>query len=213
MRVLDASKTKPLEGGATFSLGNRITRAAWAIVWLLLARWTPPQLHFWRRYVLRAFGARIAPGARVHASVKVWLPSNLELGPHVLLGPGVWIYNPGAMKIGAKTVISYRAHICSASHDVNDPDFQAIMRPVTIGENCWIASEAFVGPGVTMGNRAVLSARGVLFRDAEPDGIYQGNPAELIKRRALRNSDARSAAHDSDIVDRDGLDARSNPQA
>lgn len=185
MKVLDASKTKPLEGGATFTLANRITRAAWAVVWLLLARWTPPPLHSWRRMVLRSFGARIAAGARVHASVKVWLPANLEIGPHALVGPGVWLYNPGPMTIGARTVISYRSHICSATHNVNDPNFQAVLKPVVIGEHCWVASEAFVGPGVTMGDRSVLSARGVLFRDAEPDGIYQGNPAAKIGQRRL----------------------------
>lgn len=186
MRVLDASKTRPLEGGATFSFANRVVRALWAAVWTVLARWTPPPLHFWRRWILRAFGARIAPGARVHASVKVWLPANLELGRNALIGPGVWLYNPGRMTIGAQTVISYRSHICSATHDVNDPNFQAVMRPVSIGDNCWIASEAFVGPGVTMADRSVLSARGVLFHDTEPEGIYQGNPAVKIKQRKLR---------------------------
>jgi putative colanic acid biosynthesis acetyltransferase WcaF len=186
MRVLDASKTKPLEGGATYSVANRVMRAIWIVVWLLFARWTPPPLHGWRRLVLRAFGARIAKGARVHASVKVWLPSNLELGSHVLIGPGVWLYNPDYIKIGALTVISQRSHICSATHDVNDPNFQTVIRPITIGENCWIASEAFVGPGVTMADRSVLSARGVLFRDTELEGIYQGNPAVKIKQRKLR---------------------------
>jgi putative colanic acid biosynthesis acetyltransferase WcaF len=186
MRVLDASKTKPLEGGATFSFANRVTRAVWAVVWTLLARWTPPPLHFWRRWLLLMFGARVAPGARVHASVKVWLPANLTLGRNVLIGPGVWLYNQGRITVGDRSVISQRAHLCASSHDIGDPDFQLVLRPVTIGEQCWIASEAFVGPGVTMGDRAVLSARGVLFRDAEPDGIYRGNPAVKVRQRAFR---------------------------
>ena len=188
MRVLDASKTKPLEGGATFSFANRVTRAVWAVVWTLFARWTPPPLHFWRRWLLRLFGAKVAPGARVHASVKVWLPANLTLGRNVLIGPGVWLYNQGRITIGSRSVISQRAHICASSHDSGDPDFQLVLRPVVIGEQCWVASEAFVGPGVTMGDRAVLSARGVLFRDAAPDGIYQGNPAVKVKQRALREA-------------------------
>ena len=187
-KVLDASKTKPLEGGATFTFANRVTRAVWAVVWTLLARWTPPPLHSWRRLLLLAFGAKIAPGARVHASVKVWLPANLKLGSNCLIGPGVWLYNPGAMTIGAKTVISYRSHICSATHDVNAPNFQAIMRPVVIGEHCWIASEAFVGPGVTMGDRSVLGARGALFKNTEPDSVYSGNPAAFVKQRKLREA-------------------------
>ena len=180
---LDARKTRPLEGGPAFSLGNRLVRLLWTAAWLLLARWTPPPLHGWRRLVLRAFGARIGPGARVYASVKIWLPANLELGPHVTVGPGVRLYNQGRITVGERTVVSQRAHICASTHDVRDPHFQLVVRPIAIGPGCWVAAEAFVGPGVTMAARSVLGARGALFRDTEADGIYQGNPAVKVKQR------------------------------
>ena len=185
----DASNTRPLEGGPSFSFGNRLLRAVWMLAWLLLARWTPPPLHPWRRLVLRAFGARIGAGSRVYASVKVWLPVNLELGPNVTVGPGVRLYNQGAIRIGERTVISQRAHICASTHDVSDPHFQLVVRPIEIGPGCWVAAEAFVGPGVTMAAGSVLGARGVLFRDTEADGIYQGNPAVKVKQRVLRQAD------------------------
>ena len=188
MTLLDASQTKPLEGGASFSLGNRLLRVLWMATWLIAARFTPPQLHGWRRLVLRTFGAKLGAGARVHGSAAVWLPANLELGENVLIGPGVRLYNQGRITIGPTSVISQRAHICASTHDVHDPSFQLVLRPVTIGANCWIAAEAFVGPGVTMADRSVLSARGALFRDTEADGIYQGNPAILIKQRNLRKA-------------------------
>jgi putative colanic acid biosynthesis acetyltransferase WcaF len=187
MTLLDAAKTRPMEGGASFSLGNRLTRVVWGLAWLMLARWTPPPLHRWRGFLLRLFGAKVARSARVHASVSVWLPVNLELGENVLIGPGVRLYNQGRITIGARSVVSQRAYICASSHDVNDPEFQLVLRPVVVGQQCWIASEAFVGPGVTMGDRSVLAARGVLFENAEPDGIYRGNPAMMIKRRKLRS--------------------------
>ena len=186
MSPLDARTTKPLEGGASFSLGNRLLRIVWQFSWFLLARFTPPPLHGWRRTVLRAFGAKIGRGARVHASVNIWLPANLELGDQVLIGPGVWLYNQGRIRIGARSVVSQRAHICASSHDLQDPVFQLVLRPVDIGERCWVAAEAFVGPGVTMGDRSVLAARGVLFGDAAADGVYSGNPAAHLKRRGLQ---------------------------
>jgi putative colanic acid biosynthesis acetyltransferase WcaF len=186
VKVLDAEASRPLEGGPSFSLRNRLFRASWSIAWLLLARWTPPPLHGWRRIVLRAFGARVAPGARVYGSVRVWHPGNLELGEDTLIGPGVTLYNQGWIRIGARTVVSQRAHICASTHDLNDPHFQLQLRPVTIGRQCWVAAEAFVGPGVTMSDGAVLGARGALFTDAEPLGIYRGNPATLFKTRRLR---------------------------
>ena len=185
MKVLDAATSRPLEGGPTFTLGNRLLRLTWMTCWLLLARWTPPPLHAWRVALLRVFGARIARGARVHASVRVWLPANLELGPSVLIGPGVEVYNQGRITIGAHSVISQRAHLCASSHDIRDRNFQLTLRPIIIGARCWVAAEAFVGPGVTMADGAIVAARGVLFTDAEPLGVYRGNPAVLVKVREL----------------------------
>jgi putative colanic acid biosynthesis acetyltransferase WcaF len=154
----------------------------------VLARFTPPPLHGWRRLVLRAFGARVANGARVHGSAMIWLPANLELGESCLIGPRVRVYNQGRIAIGARSVISQGAHLCASTHDVSDPRFQLVLRPITIGERCWVAAEAFVGPGVSMGDRSILAARGVLFSDAAPDTIYRGNPALAIKPRRLRGA-------------------------
>ena len=183
MPPLDAHATRPLEGGASFSLGNRLARVVWGLAWLLLARFTPPPLHAWRRLVLVAFGASIGRGARVHGSARIWLPTNLELGEQVLVGPGVRLYNQGHIRIGARSVISQRAHLCASTHDIADPHFQLVLRPISVGVGCWIAAEAFIGPGVTVGDRAVIGARAALFGGAEPDGVYSGNPAQLIKRR------------------------------
>ncbi|MDE2437504.1 MAG: putative colanic acid biosynthesis acetyltransferase [Sphingomonadales bacterium] len=191
MSVLDARRARPLEGGASFSLRNRILRVLWGATWLLFCRFTPPLLHPWRALVLKVFGAKLGKGARVHGSVKVWLPANLEFGDNVLIGPGVRLYNQGNITIGSRSVISQRAHICASTHDIADPDFQLVLRPVSIGVQCWVAAEAFVGPGVTMADRSILAARGVLFGDTAADGVYSGNPAVLIKQRQLRANSGR----------------------
>ena len=184
---LNAAASRAIEGRASFSLSNRIVRVGWGIAWLVFARFTPPPLHAWRRLVLRAFGARVGRGARVHASVAIWLPRNLELGEQVLIGPGARLYNQGTIKIGAWSVISQRAHLCASTHRVDDADFQLECRPIALGERCWVATEAFVGPGVTMGDGAVLGARAALFESAAADGIYRGNPASLVRQRKRRH--------------------------
>lgn len=183
--VLDASIHKPLEGGASFPLSNRIYRALWMIVWLLAARWTPPPLAPWRNLLLRAFGARIAPGAKVYGSTVIWSPRNLTMERYALVGPGAIIYNQDHITIGERAIVSQRSHLCTGSHAVDDPDFQLFTRPIVIGPKSWVASEAFVGPGVTVGEGAVLAGRGVAFKDLEPWSIYRGNPATFLKKRSF----------------------------
>ncbi|HEX2794751.1 MAG TPA: putative colanic acid biosynthesis acetyltransferase [Croceicoccus sp.] len=186
MNPLDARTARPMEGGASFPLSNRLWRVAWAVIWLVFARFTPPPLHGWRRLVLNAAGASVAPGARVHASVRVWDPRNLFIGGNSLVGPGARLYNQGRIVIGDRTVISQRAHLCASTHAVDDPDFQLLLRPVTIGNQCWVAAEAFVGPGVTMADGSVLGARGALFEDSLADTVYRGNPAVPVRRNTRR---------------------------
>jgi putative colanic acid biosynthesis acetyltransferase WcaF len=55
-----------------------------------------------------------------------------------------------------------------------------------LGARSWVAAGAFVGPGVTLGEGAVLGARGVAFGDLEPWTVYIGNPAREIRKRQKR---------------------------
>lgn len=185
MSILDASLSRPLEGGPSFPLMHRLFRLAWQVVWLGLAAWTPPPMRRWRRLVLIAFGARIAPTADVRASARVWYPPNLTMEDHALMGPGVQCYNIAPVTIGAFAIVSQRAHLCTGSHDLADPHFQLIARPIVLGPNVWIAAEAFVGPGVSAGVGSVLGARGAAFRDLEASTVYRGNPAEPVAHRVL----------------------------
>ena len=174
---------RPLGRGPAVPLANKLERVAFRTAWLLLARLTPPQLAPWRRFLLRLFGARVGAGAKVYSSVRIWLPRHLELGEGALVGPGAELYNQGRIAIGPFCVVSQRAFLCASTHRTSDPDFALVVRPITLGRGCWVAAEAFVGPGVTMGDGAVLGARGALFEDAEAMGIYRGNPATLLGHR------------------------------
>jgi putative colanic acid biosynthesis acetyltransferase WcaF len=186
MSSLDAASTPPHDGGANFSLGNRLFRLFWMFSWALLAAWTPPPLHRWRAFVLRCFGARLGKGSRIYGRARIWHPGNLTVGDFVWIGPGATIYCQGSIAIGDHVTVSQGAHLCSGTHDISDPGFQLITRPIAIGPRAWIAAEAFVGPGVTVGEGAVLGARAVALRDIEAWGVYSGNPAQLVKTRQMR---------------------------
>jgi putative colanic acid biosynthesis acetyltransferase WcaF len=184
--LLDSAQTKPWEGGPTFSLSNRLYRALFCVCWALLASWTPRPLSRWRRFVLVLFGAQIHPTAKVYGNVSIWSPRNLKMGASSAIGPGATIYSMAPITLGAYCIVSQGAHLCAGSHDIEDPHFQLTMRPITIGERAWVAAEAFVGPGVTVGEGAVLGARGCAMKDLEPWTIYRGNPAVRVRERRIR---------------------------
>jgi putative colanic acid biosynthesis acetyltransferase WcaF len=168
-------------------LGNRIARALWGVVWLLLFRPTPRPLHAWRRFLLRCFGARVGRGVRVYASVRIWAPWNLSMGEFSVLGDCVDCYAVDRIEIGAHTVISQYTFLCTATHDVDQPHFPLVTKPIRIGAHAWVAADAFIGPGVCVGDGAVVGARASVFRDVEPGCVVGGNPARVLRRRRLES--------------------------
>lgn len=183
MTLLDASRSKPSEGGPSFSLQDRLTRLAWNITWLLAASWTPRHFHPWRRFLLRLFGARMAPHADVRGSASVWKPSNLVMQDRAVIGPRARCYNMGPIQIGARALVSQDACLLAGSHDIEDVNFQLVTKEIRLGADSWIAAHAIVGPGVTVGEGAVLGAGAVAFRDLDPWTVYVGNPARPVKKR------------------------------
>ncbi|MBD3729201.1 MAG: putative colanic acid biosynthesis acetyltransferase [Sphingomonadales bacterium] len=183
---LDASRTRPLlTGGPSFSFANRIERAAWSLVWLLFARLVPPPFGWaWRKFLLRLFGARMGSLTKVYASAQIWLPRHLDMADGSTLGPGVECYNMAPVTIGKRVIVSQRAFLCGGDHDHRDPEFQLVARPIVLGDDCWVAAEAFVAPGVTLGGGAVLAARGVAVKDLPPWTVWGGNPARQLGERA-----------------------------
>ena len=167
----------------SFSLANKFRRLLWGFAWLVAFRFTPPPLWAWRRFVLRLFGARIGKCVRVYGSVRIWLPANLEMGDGAVLGREVHCYNQGRITIGPETTVSWNTTLCSSSHDFENPLFPLVIRPIDIGSQVWIAAEAFIGPGVRIGDGAVLGARTVAMQDLEGWKVYSGNPAVLLKSR------------------------------
>lgn len=160
-----------------------IGRALWELLRGPLFSWTPRHLWGWRRGVLRLFGAKIGREVHIYPTVKITIPWNLDFGTHAAVGDRVILYALGPITIGERTTVSQGAHICAGSHDYNDPTMPLTKRPIHVGDEAWICADAFVGPGVTIGARAIVGARAVAMRDVADDAIVVGNPARVIKVR------------------------------
>ena len=171
---------------SAFSIRHRGRRACWRVIYALLFRFTPTVLHSWRRLVLRAMGARIGEGAVVHPSVKIWAPWNLRMDRYACLGPWVDCYNPAEIRLGPHSTVSQYGYLCSATHDYSDLRLPLIRKPIAIQAHAWVCADAYVGPGVTVGEGAVVGARSSVYKDVAPWSVVAGNPARFLKARILR---------------------------
>lgn len=142
-----------------------------------------------RKWLMRIFGVKGRFACHLYPSVKVYAPWNLEVGSWVCFGPHIELYNKADIKIGNNVTISQGAYLCTASHDITSPTMDLICKPISIGNNVWIAAKATILPGVTIGDGAVVGACSVVAKDVEPWTVVVGNPAKAIKKRILRDND------------------------
>lgn len=166
---------------------HQIVRLVWNIVWTVFAQPLPRSIGSgWKRFLLRMFGAKIHPSAVVYSSANVYYPANLEMEAYSCLASEVDCYNVALIKIGANSTVSQGAYLCTASHDITNPLNPLITAPIVIEDQAWIAADAFVGMGVTIGQGAVVGARAAVFKDVEPWTVVGGNPAKFIKKRIIK---------------------------
>lgn len=169
----------------SFSFGNRFYRLLWSLIYSLLFCWTPVYLFKWRVLLLKIFGCQLDWSARIYPTSKIWSPKNLRLGSNVTIAPGVKVYNQGLIEIGDNSLISQDSTLCASTHDYRKGKFPLLLKPIVIGKSVWICAEAFVGPGVTIHDGAVLGARAVAKQDLEAWTVYDGNPCQMIKKRIM----------------------------
>lgn len=146
----------------------------------------PSRLKGW---LLRRFGARVGQGVVIKPRVNIHLPWRLVLGDHVWIGEEVFLLNFAPVTVGDHVCLSQRAFLCTGSHDFRSVDFRYRHAPITIGAEAWICAQTFVGPGVTVGPRAVLLPGASALGDQPPGMICGGVPAAALKPRDPASAD------------------------
>ncbi len=155
----------------------------WWIVEALLFRPSPQFLYGWRRWLLRQFGATIGEGVIIRPTVRTQFPWKVTIGDHAWIGDDVVLYSLGEITVGKNAVVSQKAYLCTGSHDPERADFTIFSLPIFIEDECWIATDVYVAPGVTIGRGTLVGARSSVFKDLPPGKICMGSPARVIKDR------------------------------
>jgi len=159
------------------SKGDMMLRGLWNICRFFLFKPFPTAFFRpWRNFVLRLFGAKVHKRAGVYSSATIYAPWNLVMHNNAWIGPHVKIYNVDKIEIGDNVTISQYSYLCTASHDIRKKTFDLITAPIILKSGSWVAADAFIGMGVTVGEGAVIGARSAVFKDVEPWTVVGGNP-------------------------------------
>jgi len=103
---------------------------------------------------------------------------------HVFQVPGCyWQAHDGHIYIGKHCQVAPNTGIITTNHDPKNPTKHIPGEDVVLGDECWIAMNSVVLPGVKLGERTVVAA-GAVVTKSFPDGhcVIGGVPARLIKK-------------------------------
>lgn len=104
----------------------------------------------------------------------------VKIGDNVLIGPNVSIMTPvHPLRYQDRNIKK------KADGTLYDDEYA---KPITIGNNCWIASCVTITGGVTIGNGCVIGAGSVVTRDIPDNSFAAGNPCRVI--REITEADA-----------------------
>jgi len=116
----------------------------------------------------------------VMLGTQIWSADRLSIGAHSVVNRECRIEAAGTVTIGKTVVISHGVRIQTGSHDIYSEHFEAIYKPITIGDRAWVCEAAIIIGGVTIGEGAVVMAGAVVTKDVAPWTIVGGVPARPV---------------------------------
>ena len=112
------------------------------------------------------FGRNISVGDHFYSNYDCVILDGapVTIGNRVLFGPKVGLYTSN--------------HLFAASER---PTGGCIAKPITVGDNCWLAANVSVTPGVTIGANTIIGAGSVVTHDIPENVIAAGNPCQVLR--------------------------------
>ena len=128
-------------------------------------------------------------GRKVDKTFRLFPPFYTDCGKNITVGKNVFInacckfQDQGGITIGNGVLIGHNVTLATLNHDERPEHRQNIYpKPIKIGDNVWIGSNATILQGVTIGDGAIIGANAVVTKDVPENTIVAGVPARVIRK-------------------------------
>ncbi|GIJ88527.1 hypothetical protein Asppvi_007451 [Aspergillus pseudoviridinutans] len=123
----------------------------------------------------------------IEAPIRIDYGFNVRLGEGVFINFNCVIIDTCLVTIGARTMLGPNVSLYSGTHPLdpalrNGTEGPELGKEIHIGEDCWLAGDVIVLPGVTIGKGATIGAGSVVTKDVPPFHLAAGNPATIIRK-------------------------------
>lgn len=147
----------------------------------------PPEITPIRRLrcaMIQFIGCKVGPGSQLSENLYVHDGRRFRAGTNCCLGSFCRIWDFCPIVIGNNLLASQGLTLISGTHFL-DMERSTREGPITIGDNVWIGiNVTIVGP-CKIGDNVIIGANSLVMGELEPDCIYGGSPAKLIRRNAI----------------------------
>lgn len=145
---------------------------------------TSPELIDERAELIKKIFGKIEEPFTVHSPFHCDFGKHIRAGKNLVANYNLTILDEAIVTIGDNVFIGPNCGIYTINHALlpdqrNEGVMQA--RPVTIGDNVWIAANVVICPGVSIGEGAVIGAGSVVTRDIPPYTLATGNPCRPLR--------------------------------
>lgn len=161
----------------------------WQLFWSVFISWLPKQFSFFHIAILKVFGARIKGHVFVAPSAKVRIPWLLEMGKGSCLAPYSEVYNLGFVRFGERVTLAQYAYVCNGTHDFSKRTLPLLVGDVLIEDDVFIGAKSIILPGLTIHKGSIIGAGSVVTKDVPAWTVVGGNPAKVIKERAVNREE------------------------
>lgn len=141
--------------------------------------------HATRKRIYRRLGLEISPDAHDIGAGCYFHSWNIAIGARTFINDFCCFENVERIALGNDVALGLQVTVITSTHELGTDARRAgpwRIEPVTIHDGCWIGARATILPGVTIGAGTIVAAGAVVTSDCEPNHLYAGVPARIVRK-------------------------------